>query len=111
MLDDLYWVMSYSRWKDERFWPAFQAALMREHPSLTEEGLAKAREFNAQRYYFQGIGRYTPDAAYARGLADLDALDDIVSPVHMCTAWPDQRGCRRSLLHRQYSFSTISKRP
>ena len=26
MLDDLYWVMSYSRWKDERFWPLFRAA-------------------------------------------------------------------------------------
>jgi glutathione S-transferase len=79
LLDDLYWVMSYSRWKDERFWPAFQAALLREHPALTEAGLAKARDFNAQRYYFQGIGRYTPDEAYRRGLADLDALDDIVS--------------------------------
>ena len=79
LLDDLYWVMSYSRWKDERFWPAFQAALLREHPSLTEAGLAKAREFNAQRYYYQGIGRYAPDAAYARGLADLDVLDDLVS--------------------------------
>ena len=31
MLDDLYWVMSYSRWKDERFWPLFRAALLREH--------------------------------------------------------------------------------
>jgi glutathione S-transferase len=79
LLDDLYWVMSYSRWKDERFWPAFQAALLREHPSLTEAGLAKAREFNAQRYYFQGIGRHAPDAVYARGLADLDVLDDLVS--------------------------------
>src|SRR5262249_14451967 len=38
MLDDLYWVMSYSRWKDARFWPAFRDALMREHPSLTPEG-------------------------------------------------------------------------
>jgi Glutathione S-transferase, C-terminal domain len=71
--------MSYSRWKDERFWPLFQAALLREHPSLTEAALAKAREFNAQRYHFQGIGRFAPDAAYARGLADLDVLDDIVS--------------------------------
>jgi glutathione S-transferase len=79
LLDDLYWVMSYSRWKDERFWPAFQAALLRQHPSLAEAGLAKAREFNAQRYYFQGIGRYAPDAAYARGLADLGVLDDVVS--------------------------------
>src|SRR6516162_9524414 len=70
MLDDLYWVMSYSRWKDERFWPLFRDALMREHPSLTPEALGKAQEFNAQRYHFQGIGRYAPDAAYARGLAD-----------------------------------------
>src|ERR1700750_193917 len=53
MLDDLYWVMSYSRWKDERYWPAFRNALMREHPSLTEAGLLKAREFNFQRYHFQ----------------------------------------------------------
>jgi glutathione S-transferase len=78
MLDDLYWVMSYSRWKDERYWPAFRDALMREHPTLTLEGLQKAREFNFQRYHFQGIGRYAPDAAYARGLADLQALAELV---------------------------------
>ena len=78
MLDDLYWVMSYSRWKDERFWPAFRAALLREHPSLTDAGLQKAREFNFQRYHFQGIGRYDPDAAYARGLADLAVLADLI---------------------------------
>jgi glutathione S-transferase len=79
LLDDLYWVMSYSRWKDERYWPSFQAALLREHPSVTEEALGKAREFNFQRYYFQGIGRYAPDGAYARGLADLEALDGIIT--------------------------------
>jgi glutathione S-transferase len=78
LLDDLYWVMSYSRWKDEHYWPAFRAALMREHPSLTEDGLNKAREFNFQRYHFQGIGRYTPEAAYARGLADLGVLADLI---------------------------------
>jgi len=78
MLDDLYWVMSYSRWKDERFWPAFRDALLREHPSLTEEGLRKAQAYNAQRYYYQGIGRYQPDAAMARGLADLQVLADII---------------------------------
>ncbi len=78
MLDDLYWVMSYSRWKDDRYWPAFRDALMAEHPSLTEALLQKAREFNAQRYHFQGIGRYTPDAAFARGLADLQVLANLV---------------------------------
>jgi len=80
-LDDLYWVMSYSRWKDERYWPAFRDALLREHPSLTEDGLIKAKEFNAQRYHYQGIGRYDPDAAMARGLADLAALAELI-PQH-----------------------------
>ncbi len=78
MLDDLYWVMSYSRWKDAQFWPAFRDGLLREHPSLTEEGLRKAQEFNSQRYYYQGIGRFAPPAAYARGLADLRVLANLV---------------------------------
>jgi glutathione S-transferase len=78
MLDDLYWVMSYSRWKDERYWPKFRDALKRELPQLTDEGLIKAREFNAQRYYYQGIGRFDPDAAMARGLADLAALSEFI---------------------------------
>ena len=77
-LDDLYWVMSYSRWKDERFWPAFRDALLREHTSVTEAGLLKAKAFNAQRYHYQGIGRYEPDAAMARGLADLGALATLI---------------------------------
>jgi len=77
-LDDLYWVMSYSRWQDERYWMQFRDALKREHPQLTDEGLQKAKEFNAQRYYYQGIGRYDADAAMARGLADLEALAQIV---------------------------------
>lgn len=81
MLDDLYWVMSYSRWKDERYWPLFRDALLREHPSLTEEGLAKAQAFNFQRYHYQGIGRFDPDAAMARGLADLGALAGLI-PQH-----------------------------
>ncbi len=78
MLDDLYWVMSYSRWKDERYWPAFRAALMREHPNVTEAGLRKAQEFNFQRYYFAGIGRDAPHEAYDRGLADLRVLADLI---------------------------------
>jgi glutathione S-transferase len=78
LLDDLYWVMSYSRWKDERYFPAFRDALLREHPQLTVEGLRKAQEFNFQRYFYAGIGRYAPEAAYARGLADLGVLARLV---------------------------------
>ena len=80
MLDDLYWVMSYSRWKDEEFWPAFCDALRREHPQVTNQALDTAREYNSQRYYYQGIGRFMPAAAYARGLADLQVLVDLLPP-------------------------------
>jgi glutathione S-transferase len=78
MLDDLYWVMSYSRWKDDRYYPQFRDAFMAQHPQLDATGLDKARDYNAQRYYYQGIGRYTPDQAYARGLADLEVLAELV---------------------------------
>jgi glutathione S-transferase len=78
MLDDLYWVMSYSRWKDDRYYPLFRDAFMAQHPQLDAAGLDKARDYNRQRYYFQGIGRYTPDQAYARGLADLQVLAELL---------------------------------
>jgi glutathione S-transferase len=78
LLDDLYWVMSYSRWKDDRYFPAFRDAFKREHPQLTDEGLDRARAFNFQRYHFQGIGRYPPEGAYARGIADLGVLARLI---------------------------------
>jgi len=78
MLDDLYWVMSYSRWKDERFFPAFRDGFIAQHAQIDAAGLAKAKAYNAQRYFYQGIGRYTPEQAYARGLADLQALAELI---------------------------------
>ena len=78
LLDDLYWVMSYSRWKDDRFFPAFRDGFMAQHAQIDAAGFDKARAYNAQRYHFQGIGRYTPDQAYARGLIDLQVLADLI---------------------------------
>ena len=78
MLDDLYWVMSYSRWKDDRYFPAFRDAFIAQHSQIDAAGLEKARAYNAQRYHFQGIGRYAPDQAYARGLADLQVLAELI---------------------------------
>ena len=43
MLDDLYWVMSYSRWKDEQFWPAFREAVRREPQFDRSRAAAKHR--------------------------------------------------------------------
>jgi glutathione S-transferase len=77
-LDDLYWVMSYSRWKDPQFWPLFRDALLKTHPNLTAEGLAAAQTYNFERYRYQGIGRYEPADVYKRGLADLQVLADLI---------------------------------
>jgi glutathione S-transferase len=73
-LDDLYWVMSYSRWSDDRFWPLFRDAFLAAHPAVSAEALEAARKYNFQRYYYQGIGRYETAAVYQRGLADLQTL-------------------------------------
>ena len=74
MLDDLYWVMSYSRWSDDRFWPSFRDAFLKAHPAVSAEALEGARKYNFQRYHYQGIGRFEPAAVYERGLADLQTL-------------------------------------
>jgi glutathione S-transferase len=73
-LDDLYWVMSYSRWRDDRYWPAFRQALLSTHAEVTSEQLEAAREYNFKRYHYQGVGRYEPQQAYARGIADLEVI-------------------------------------
>ena len=77
-LDDLYWVMSYSRWRDPRFWPLFRDAFLAAHANVTASALEDAQKYNFQRYHYQGIGRYEPDAAYERGLADLRVLANLI---------------------------------
>jgi len=77
-LDDLYWVMSYSRWKDPQFWPLFRDAFLKAHPKLTLQGMEAAQKYNFERYRYQGIGRYEPADAYRRGLADLKVLADLI---------------------------------
>ncbi|QBR85002.1 glutathione S-transferase family protein [Legionella israelensis] len=72
----LYWVMSYSRWQDERFWPEFKEAFLKQCPDVSEATLIKAREYNIEKYHFQGIGRYEADAIYQSGIADLQAVDN-----------------------------------
>ena len=109
MLDDLYWVMSYSRWKDERFFPAFRDGFIAQHAQIDAAGLEKAKAYNAQRYFYQGIGRYAPDEAYARGLADLRALAELVpAQGFLHGAKPSQHRRRDLWVHRQHLFLSDS---
>jgi glutathione S-transferase len=77
-LDDLYWVMSYSRWRDPRFWPLFKEAFLKTHADIAADSLDAAQKFNFERYHYQGIGRFEPDEAYARGIADLQAIANLL---------------------------------
>jgi glutathione S-transferase len=77
-LDDLYWSMSYSRWKDERFWPLFRKIVLCAHPDIAESDIDAAREYNQLRYHYQGIGRYDPAQVYQRGIADLRTIGDLL---------------------------------
>lgn len=77
-LDDLYWVMSYSRWRDPRYWPTFRDALLTTHPDITADALEAARKYNFERYHYQGIGRFEPEDVYARGVADLRAVANLI---------------------------------
>ena len=38
----------------------------------------ESEKYNFERYHYQGIGRYEPDAVYARGVSDLQVLADLV---------------------------------
>jgi hypothetical protein len=109
---DLYWAMSYSRWKDEQFWPAFRDLLKGEHPQLNNESLQWAREFNDKRYYYQGIGGFAPAAAYARGITNLHILADLI-PMGSYTfgAKPTSVGAAVLWIHCQYLFFLPIKTP
>lgn len=75
MLDyHLYWVMSYSRWQDENFWPLFKAAFLKQLPELTDSSLEDIRKYNIEKYYFQGISRYPSQDIYQAGIDDLQAI-------------------------------------
>lgn len=77
-LDDLYWTMSYARWKDEQFWPLFRDMLLAEHADITVSDLEAARQYNHLRYHYQGIGRYEPPQVYARGMENLRVVSDAI---------------------------------
>ena len=75
MLDmHLYWVMSYSRWQDERYYAQFRDALMAAVPGLAPELMDTFRVANMKKYHAQGLGRYTVEEVYQQGMDNLRAL-------------------------------------
>lgn len=80
MLDNqLYWVMSYSRWQDPNYAPAFMQAFVQRYPSVSMELLEKAQAYNHKRYYYQGIGRHCAEEVYTDGCQNLAILSSTLS--------------------------------
>ena len=112
MLDDLYWVMSYSRWKDERYWPQFRDALSARASAIDRSRLARgAKEFNSKRYYFQGIGRFGPESSDGARPCRSSRIRKPYSRNRICP-WPKADGhrCRKSTASSPISISTTSTR-
>ena len=76
MLDShLYWVISYSRWQDERFWPLFKMEFLKQLGDVPEMMLENAKKYNIEKYHYQGIGRYTTEEIYQSGIEDLTVIN------------------------------------
>lgn len=75
MEEHLYWVTLYSRWVDERYWPATREAFFGHLPPLIKNLVPKLiQESMKKQLHAQGTGRHTPDEIYAMGKLGIDAL-------------------------------------
>ena len=97
-LDDLYWVMSYSRWADARYWPVFKDAILTTHPGVTAEALDGARKYNFERYHYQGIGQVVTLRVPASRLREVNrAIEN--------TAW----GGYRTEFYPTYDYKAVAQ--
>lgn len=79
MLDNhLYWVISYSRWQDERFWPFFKAEFLKQLGNMPEKVLEDSKKYNIEKYHYQGISRYTKEEIYQSGIEDLNVISSFL---------------------------------
>lgn len=76
MLEEhFYWVMVYSRWIDERYWPITKKAFFGHLPPIVNVMVPKLIVGNVQKQLeAQGMGRHAVADIYALGKADIDAL-------------------------------------
>lgn len=80
MLDEhLYWVIAYSRWQDENYWPQFEEVLIGAFSNMKKGDLDGFRENNINKYQMQGIGRYSPQEVYKKGIQDLKVIETLLS--------------------------------
>ena len=103
MLDDLYWVMSYSRWKDERYWPAFRDALMQRASEPRRSGPCESARVQFPALSLPGYRPLCPRGRLCARACRFDGAGASHSRGRLCArAEADQHRCRHLRLHRQY---------
>lgn len=81
MKENLYWVIVYSRYKDEGNWVRYRQMIMasslRGVPEEQRRDIADAfRKVILDQLHGHGMGRHTQEEAYSIGIADLRAISD-----------------------------------
>lgn len=76
MLEDhLYFIAGHDRWLEPRNWPVTRDAVLHGMPRELQEAVqAEIR----QALHAQGLGRHSRDELYALGIADIEALADVL---------------------------------
>ena len=70
-----YWVLVYSRWIDELFWPAVKEEFFKPLPGLIRPLIARSvRKGMRTELWNHGIGRHTRNEIYQMGAEDLAAM-------------------------------------
>jgi glutathione S-transferase len=78
MKENFYWVMMYSRYKDERNWNIYRGVLSEIFSAIPEDvrktAIAGLYETMVAQMHGHGLGRHTAAAVYQSGLADVTAV-------------------------------------
>lgn len=78
--ENLYWVLVYSRWIDERNWPQTKAVYFSELPPIIRLLVPEiARKDVSNNLKGHGMGRHTAAEIYQIGAIDLQALSDFLA--------------------------------
>ena len=80
MLEEhLYFAMTYSRWLDPNYYPAFSGTIFAKLPAFARLFVpALVRRQVRKQLWQQGVARLTPDEIYAYGKQDIDACAEIL---------------------------------
>ncbi|CAM2748898.1 Uncharacterised protein [Legionella steigerwaltii] len=86
MLEEhLYWVIVYSRWIDNRYWPTTKEAFFGHLKKPLYYFIPKLIQKKvSQDLYRQGIGRHSATEIYQLGIADLHALSVLLEQSDFC---------------------------